>query len=197
MTTGPATATPAPSTPLPGTAIDADPTAGRETLTARLHRLTRHDVRTWVAAADENTSARDYLTGLLGGTPPPTVIEQLALPIPDRWSPGSVSGSFRATARATLSVGIVFGGYQAAIGDHLAGLAMMTVLADGYDFVTSELDTKFRVPLAPEIVTTVEAELIEVARRLATVRVLLVQHGTVATSIDVLQVIAPQAGARS
>jgi fatty-acyl-CoA synthase len=135
------------------------------------------------------TEQRTLLDAIVAGTiPDPPCVARLALPRPDRWAPGAVYALIEAGPELTWGAGVVFGGYLACILDLFAGFAAMTVLPDGFAFLTADLDTAFEVPVAPGPIE-VEASVDDVSARRAVVSVRLRQQGRVAVSARATQLL--------
>jgi uncharacterized protein (TIGR00369 family) len=140
---------------------------------------------------EDDTGPRRYLTTLIDGTAAPTpCLERLGLVIPPTtaWGHGRVGLEMDLPADLTLTPGVIFGGYLTCLVDHLASLVMMTVLPDGTFVLTASLSTDFAGPVIPGPVR-IEAEVVELGRRLATVEIVFSQAGRVTTRAKAEQVI--------
>jgi len=139
----------------------------------------------------DDTGPRRYLNTLIDGTAPPTpCLERLGLVIPPTtaWGHGRVGLEMDLPADLTLTPGVIFGGYLTCLVDHLASLVMMTVLPDGTFVLTASLSTVFSGPVLPGPVR-IEAEVVELGRRLATVEITFSQGGRVTTRAKAEQVV--------
>jgi fatty-acyl-CoA synthase len=135
------------------------------------------------------TEQRALLDAIIGATiPDPPCVDRLALPRPERWSPGHVSALIEAGPELTWGAGVVFGGYLTCVIDLFAGFAAMTVLPDGFRFLTADLETTFHVPVAPGPIA-VEASVDELSARRAVVSVRLRQNDRVAVSARTTQLL--------
>ena len=90
------------------------------------------------------------LDGMIDGSlpgPPPPCITNLELPGPDSWEPGRVTSSWEIDKRFYIDRDALFGGFIAALADHVLALATMTVIAGDEHFATSDLRTSFFRPV--------------------------------------------------
>jgi uncharacterized protein (TIGR00369 family) len=140
-------------------------------------------------APGDTTAGRRYLDELVAGTArEPSCMDRLSLPRPDTWSPGEVTAVTAFGTDVLLNFGTVFGGHIAALIDHFAGLAMLTVLREGTAIVTAGLEVAYRAPLLPGP-AVIEARVRTLGSRHATVEVVFRQDGTVTSVGTVEQVI--------
>lgn len=140
-------------------------------------------------AAGQPTGYRALLDLIVtGDAPPPAYIRRLMLPKPTAWLPGWVESQTSVGDEVTWIPGAVFGGYLTCLVDHLAGLAMFTVLPDGARFLTASVRTAFHRPVRPGGLR-IEATVVELSGRRAEVEVLAHQHEHVAASSRAAQAI--------
>ncbi len=139
--------------------------------------------------AGQPTAYRALLDLIVAGdAPPPAYVRRLALPRPTAWLPGWVESATTAGDEVTWTPAAVFGGYLTCLTDQFAGLAMFTVLPDGARFLTSVVETVFHRPVRPGQLR-IEATVVELSGRKATVEVLLHQDGHVAATSRAAQAI--------
>lgn len=82
------------------------------------------------------------------------------------WEWGKASLVWRIDDRFVMPDGVTFGGHIAAVADHVAALATMTVLSDSAErFRTSRLSTDFFRPILRPI-ARIEARVVNVSARL-------------------------------
>lgn len=94
-------------------------------------------------------------------------LEVLRLPTLEGWEPGRVWAKCRVESDLlTPVVESLFGGYIAALADHVLACAVFTVLKDDEAFATSELHVHFFRP-AREGVLEIEARVVTRGRRSA------------------------------
>lgn len=94
------------------------------------------------------------------------VAERLARIEIKTWAYGEMTLEWVIDDRFVMSDGVVFGGYIASVGDHLAGLVSMSVLtSDDERFRTARLETNFFRPLKAGRVL-VDARIINASRTL-------------------------------
>jgi uncharacterized protein (TIGR00369 family) len=137
----------------------------------------------------EETAGRRLLEAIVSGiAPPPPCVARFALPRPDAWSHGTLTGTAIPTATETWAPGIVFGGYLACLADQFAGLVMLSVLPDGATFLTAGLTVDMHSPMRPGE-ARVAARIVRLTRRAATVEVTLEQGGRTVSAATVRQVI--------
>ena len=74
-----------------------------------------------------------------GSVPAPEYAEALGLPQPAGWEPGRVWAVWDVDPVRLTPWGAVFGGYLAALADHFAGLAALSVLEPDETFGTNDL----------------------------------------------------------
>ena len=91
---------------------------------------------------------QDVLDGYISGsTPEPVVNKKLGLePALVDWRPGFVEKRWQVDPDL-LHGRALFGGYIAAIADQVLGLAVMTVLEDGYFFGTTNMSISYLSPV--------------------------------------------------
>ncbi len=89
----------------------------------------------------------------------------LRLPMLDGWERGRVWAKWPVEGEFLIPVvASVFGGYIAALADHLLALAAFTVLADEESFVTAELHVHFFRPVQ-EGILEIEARVVRRGKR--------------------------------
>jgi acyl-coenzyme A thioesterase PaaI-like protein len=82
------------------------------------------------------------------------------------WEWGRLSISWEIDDRFLMPDGVMFGGHVAAVADHVAGLAAMTVLEANEDrFRTSRLETNFFRPIMKPR-ATIEARIVNASKSL-------------------------------
>ena len=130
-----------------------------------------------------------------GRADPPPCVRTMRLPGLAGWEPGRVWGTWEVDADFYHGMGAVFGGYLAALADSYTGLAMMTTLADGEAFTTSDLRLAFFRPVVAGPVEIV-SEVLHRGKRQAHVEAVFVGVGDkVACKATATQVIVPVAEA--
>ena len=95
---------------------------------------------------------------LAEGEEGPPHVRNLALPYPTSWSPGRVTARWEVDPRFFHERGALFGGFLAALSDHVLAMATLSVLEDSEVFTTSDLRTSYFRPVtggALEIEATV------------------------------------------
>lgn len=78
---------------------------------------------------------------MAGIDPPPPHIRELRFPKLGGWERGRVWGSWPVEASLVTPMGTLFGGYLAALADHLMASALFTVLEDHEALSTTDLHT--------------------------------------------------------
>lgn len=90
----------------------------------------------------------DILERSAAGSDDAPHVAALRLPTIDRWERGQVWATWPVERDfLTPAVGSLFGGYVAALADHLLALAVFTVLDDDESFSTSEIHVHFLRPV--------------------------------------------------
>ncbi|WP_371649201.1 MULTISPECIES: PaaI family thioesterase [unclassified Streptomyces] len=115
-------------------------------------------------------------------------VEHLRLPGIEGWEYGRVHGRATVPADYLGDHGVVFGGYIASLADQFCALAVLTCLPDTHDFLTAELNTKFRRPLSTEP-TLITAEVTELTSRYAIATVKISQNDAVAAEATATQIL--------
>jgi uncharacterized protein (TIGR00369 family) len=92
----------------------------------------------WSAILDAEVAA---------GEPPARHLEALRIPKLEGWESGRVWMTWTVDADLTTPMGPVFGGYLAALADHVMACALFTVLEDHETFSTSDLHANFLHPV--------------------------------------------------
>lgn len=105
------------------------------------------------------------------------------------WSWGRLSMLWTLDDRFVMPDGVVFGGHVAAVADHIAGLAAMTVLAASEERIrTSRLETTFFRPVMKPTVA-IEGRVVNASKTLIHVEAdFLNAAGKLAARIDAVQV---------
>lgn len=92
--------------------------------------------------------------------------EKLGLLRLSHWEWGRLSIAWEIDDRFVMPDGVMFGGHVAAVADHVAGLAAMTVLETSEDrFRTARLETSFFRPIIRPR-STIEARVINASKNL-------------------------------
>jgi len=92
----------------------------------------------WSAILDAEVAA---------GEPPARHLAALRIPKLEGWERGRVWTTWSVDADLTTPMGPVFGGYLAALADHVMACALFTVLEDHEIFSTSDLHATFLHPV--------------------------------------------------
>jgi len=143
------------------------------------------------------TGNRRLLEAIVSGAaPPPPCVPRFALPRPGGWSHGTLTGTARPTETETWAPGVVFGGYLACLVDQFAGLVMLSVLPDGATFLTAGMTIDLHAPMRPDE-ATVNARVVRLAVREATVEIVLGQSGRTVCRATVRQVVRRSAARRA
>ncbi len=111
----------------------------------------------WSDILDADVAAKDA---------PPKHIEVLRFPSLDGWEPGRVWARWRVEADFITPMGTLFGGYLAALADHIMASALFTELEDHELLSTTDLHTNFLRPIR-EGVIRIEAKVVSRSRRVA------------------------------
>jgi len=93
------------------------------------------------------TELLDEIVARRGGEPPPFV-RKLDMPYPSGWEPGRVWCEWEADPELFHERDALFGGFIAALADHVLGFPVMSVLEDGEAFTTSDLRVSFFRPVS-------------------------------------------------
>lgn len=142
----------------------------------------------------ETTGYRRHLDAVVtGAAPPPPSATRFALPRPSAWSYGTLRGTATPAEIDTWTPGVVFGGYIACLADQFAGLVMLTVIPDGATFLTAGISLDLRSPLRPGH-AEVTARVLRLARREATVEVMVDQDGRTTSRATVTQIVRRTTG---
>ncbi len=109
----------------------------------------------------------DILERSAAGSDDAPHLAALRLPMIDRWERGQVWATWPVEQEfMTRAVGSLFGGYVAALADHLLGLAVFTVLDDDESFATSEIHVHFLRPIR-EGTLAIQARVVSRSKRSA------------------------------
>jgi len=103
---------------------------------------------------------------IAGVDPPPRHIRELRFPKLDGWERGRVWGRWSVEASFVTPMGTLFGGYIAALADHLMASALFTVLEDDEALSTTDLHTNFLRTVRGGVLD-VEATVVHRGRRTA------------------------------
>ncbi len=107
----------------------------------------------------------DILDASVARTDDAPHLAALRLPMLDGWERGRVWAKWPVEGEFLIPVvASVFGGYIAALADHLLALAAFTVLADEESFVTAELHVHFFRPVQ-EGILEIEARVVRRGKR--------------------------------
>jgi uncharacterized protein (TIGR00369 family) len=140
-------------------------------------------------ADTDPTEGRRLLDEMAAGRLPiPHAADRLGLPRPTTWSPGRVVAVVHVGDDILLPAGVAFGGYIACLVDHVAGLAMYSVLPDTGTFLTATLEVGYRAPLRSGD-ARIEATVRRRGSRQAVVEVTIVQSGQLTCRATVEQVV--------
>jgi uncharacterized protein (TIGR00369 family) len=101
-----------------------------------------HESNEWTELLDRVVARK-----LAPGEAEPPFVETLKVPYPDAWEPGRVTATWPVDQRFFNERGVLFGGFLAALSDHILGMATMSVLEAGEAFTTSDLRTSFFRPV--------------------------------------------------
>jgi uncharacterized protein (TIGR00369 family) len=96
------------------------------------------------------TTWTDFLDAIAHQDPraePPKFVRIFRFPGLDRWEPGRIWARWEVDPEFLSPAGTLFGGYLAALADNLFGLVMFTVLEEGENFTTSDLEVRFIRPV--------------------------------------------------
>jgi uncharacterized protein (TIGR00369 family) len=137
------------------------------------------------------TQWTDLLDRLVTRTPgePPPFIATLRLPWLQGWERGRVWSEWQVDPAFFHERNAVFGGYVAALADHVLGTVMMTVLEDGETISTSDLRVSFFRPITGGTVR-IEGTVVHRGRSMAHVEVVFTRDdGKIAAKATATQVI--------
>jgi len=120
---------------------------------------------------------------------PPPCVKNMELPSPDSWEPGRVTCSWEIDPRFFIDRNALFGGFIAALADHVLALATMTVIKGDEHFATSDLRTSFFRPVYGKMLT-MEAVVVHHSRNMVNVEVSFIRDdGKLAAKSTATQVI--------
>ncbi len=132
------------------------------------------------------------LDGMVSGNvphEPPPCVKNMELPGPDSWEPGRVTASWKIDPRFYIDRNVLFGGFIAALADHVLALATMTVIEGDEHFATSDLRTSFFRPVYGEMLA-MEAVVVHHSRNMVNVEVSFIRDdGKLAAKSTATQVI--------
>ena len=121
-----------------------------------------------IAPGEYNSFFRGFLDGIQAGNWPmkPKGIATLGI-MPEKWlayaAPGHVRYVWPNDGSRDIQPGRVFGGWVAALSDHVVSICMFSALSEGEGFTTQDLQVKLFRPVGGEAIT-IEAKLVNRSR---------------------------------
>ncbi len=144
-----------------------------------------------ISAGRTSQRHTELLNGYQAGTSPfhQWAAEKLGAFALTRWAWGAIAMRWDIDDRFVMPDGVMFGGHIAAVADHVAGLAAMTVLTESDErFRTSRLETNFFRPLGMPL-AAIEGRVTNASRSLIHVEAdILNAQGKLAVRIYAVQV---------